>query len=92
MPGLFRVVVFPRFDGSSGTSIDEGIDLLLRGGEGIPRRELVLYCNTGASIAGFRYDPIVLRQSGRASIRQDSFKTEAQVRAPLSSSGARKRR
>ena len=32
----FRVVVFSRFDGSSGLSIGKGIDIMFRGGEGIP--------------------------------------------------------
>ena len=88
----FRVVVFSRFDGASSNSIDEGIDIIFRGGEDIPPQGLVLYCNSGASITGLHYDPMVLRQSGRASKRQNRGKTGVQLKEPLVSGGVRRQR
>lgn len=88
----FRVVVFSRFDGASINSIDEGIDIIFPGGEGLPPQELILYCNSSASTIGLHYDPMVLRPSGRASKRQGRGKMQAQTKEPLSSGGARKRR
>ena len=37
----FRIVVFSRFDDAFGNLIDEGIDIMFNGGEGIPPQELV---------------------------------------------------
>ena len=92
MSGLFGLMFFSRFDGACINSSDEGIEIMFRGGEGIRPQEIVLYCSSDASITGFHHDPMVLRQSGRASENHGRGRTEARVKKdPLSLGVSRKR-
>ena len=83
--GPFRVVVHSRFDDSCTDLFHEAIDIHFDGGECIPPQELTLYCNSGDSVAGFYYDPMVLCQSGRARKRQGRENVLAQVQRNLAS-------
>ena len=89
----FRISVLSRFDAACIHSSNDKIEIMFRGGaEDIPPQDIVLYCNSDASITGFHYDPMVLRQSGRVSKSQGRGKTEARVnKDPLSSGVSRKR-
>ena len=72
----FRVIVYSRFDGVYINCEEEGIDVVWSDGECIPPQKLYLYCNTGTTTTGLKYDPMVVNDIECHSTTQTKDKSD----------------
>ena len=83
--------MFSRFDGADVDPFANSIDVVFHGGENIPPLDLLLYNTTGVSVTDLHYDPVVIRERGRATKRQGQ-KSDLPRKAVGGASGSRKAR